>query len=328
VPHDRDATTIEGSAVITVSVVIPCYNRAGTIAEAVQSVHAQSRTPLELIVIDDASTDDSAQIAERGGARVIRIATNAGNATARNVGARAATGDAIAWLDSDDYWDANHLSVVAGLLDRYPEAAAAASATRMVGSRSGVWYGRIPPGPPVDVIREAFADWLIPSMTAIVRRDALAAVGGFDDNERYAADFDLWLRLACKYLFVSSREVTGNWRWHSDQLSTNPERQWEATYRFRSRTLEQLAKEGRQALVAELSAMFLERYKEDLQSAWDKGQTSWLRTLVSLSSIVPDAPRALTRKWALRSRIPKDAIPLIRAARSLTGRDDPRGPNN
>jgi glycosyltransferase involved in cell wall biosynthesis len=313
--------------VITVSVVIPCYNRAATIGEAVDSVHAQSRAALELIVVDDASTDDSALIAERAGARVIRIATNAGNATARNVGARAATGDAIAWLDSDDFWDANHLSVVAGLLDRYPEAAAAASATRFVGSRSGVWYGRIPPGPPVDVVREAFADWLVPSMTAIVRRDALTAVGGFDDGQRYAVDFDLWLRLACKYLFVSSREVTGNWRWHSDQLSTTPERQWEATYRFRNRALDQLTKEGRQALVAELSETFRKRYEEDLQSAWDKGQTSWLRALVSLSSMVPDAPRALTRKWAIRSRIPREAIPLIRAARSLSGRDDPRGPN-
>jgi glycosyltransferase involved in cell wall biosynthesis len=314
--------------VITVSVVIPCYNRAGTIAEAVQSVHAQTRAPLELIVVDDASTDGSAQIAERVGARVIRIATNAGNATARNVGTRAAAGDAIAWLDSDDFWDANHLSVVAGLLDRYPEAAVAASATRFVGSRSGVWYGKIPPGPPVDVIREAFADWLTPSMTAIVRRDALTAVGGFDDGERYAVDFDLWLRLASNYLFVSSREVTANWRWHSDQLSTNPERQWEATYRFRSRALDRLAKEGRQALVAELSATFRKRYEEDLQSAWDKGQTSWLRTLVSLASIVPDAPRALTRKWAIRARIPRGAIPLLKAARSLSGRDDPRGPND
>jgi glycosyltransferase involved in cell wall biosynthesis len=314
--------------VITVSVVIPCYNRAGTIAEAIQSVRAQSRAPLELIVVDDASSDDSAQIAERAGARVIRIATNAGNAAARNVGARVATGDAIAWLDSDDFWDANHISVVAGLLDRNPEAAAAASATRLVGSRAGVWYARIPPGPPVDVVREAFADWLVPSIAAIVRRDALTAVGGFDDGERYAVDFDLWLRLASKCLFVSSREVTANWRWHSDQLSTNPERQWEATYRFRSRALDRLAKEGRHELVAELSATFRKRYEEDLQNAWDNGRTAWLRTLVSLSSIVPGASRALSRKWAIRSRIPKEAVPLIRAVRSLSGRNDPRAPDD
>jgi glycosyltransferase involved in cell wall biosynthesis len=313
---------------ITVSVVIPCYNRADTIAKAVESVLAQSRAPLELIVVDDGSTDESAEIAQRAGARVIRIARNAGNATARNVGARAATGDAIAWLDSDDFWDANHLAVVAGLLDEHPEAAAAASATRIIGSRSGVWHPKIPPGPPVDVIGEAFADWLMPSMTAIVRRDALAAVGGFDDGERYAVDFDLWLRLASRYLFVSSREITASWRWHSDQLSSNQELQWAATYRFRSRALDQLAKEGRHALVAELSEVFRKRYSEDLQSAWDKGQTAWLRTLVSLSSMVPDAPRALTRKWALRSRIPREAIPLLRAARSLSGRDGPRGPND
>ena len=154
---------------VTVSVVIPCYNRAGTIAEAIRSVVAQSRPPLELIVVDDASTDDSAQLAENAGARVIRLPSNAGNATARNVGTGATTGEAIAWLDSDDFWDANHLSVVAGLLDRYPEAAAAASATRFVGSRSGVWYGRVPPGPPVDVVREAFADWLMPSMTLLLQ---------------------------------------------------------------------------------------------------------------------------------------------------------------
>ena len=174
-----------GTVVISISVVIPAFNRAGVIGNALSSVHAQTRSPMETIVVDDASTDGTAELAEREGARVIRLRQNRGAAGARNEGIRAAAGDAIALLDSDDYWEPNHLDTVASLLEQNPEAAAAGTAVRMVGARTGVWKGRIPEGPPAEVIREAFKDWLTPTTTTIVRREALMAVGGYDESERY-----------------------------------------------------------------------------------------------------------------------------------------------
>lgn len=305
---------------ITVSVIIPCYNRAHTIGEAIASVHAQTRVPLELIVVDDASTDGSAEIAERAGARVIRLPENRGNSFARNAGIQAALGDAIAWLDSDDYWEPHHLATVAALLDAYPDAAVASAAVQFVGSRSGVWYGSVPEGAPTNVVRQAFYATMIPMMTAIVRRSALTAIGGFDETERVAVDFDLWLRLSCRHNFVATHEITANYRCHPDQISASPERQWHATYRFRKRVLDQLARDGDIALVAELSEIFRRRWQDDLWSAWEEGRTEWLRLLVILASLVPDAPRSVRWKWAFRSRIPMRAVPLLRGCRSVAAR--------
>lgn len=299
----------------SISAVITCYNRERTIAEAVASASAQTRAPIEIIVVDDASTDNSARVAEDAGARVVRMPVNRGSAAARNEGIRAASGDAIAWLDSDDYWDPNHIEVVAALLDRYPEAGVASSAVRRVGAASGTWYCSVPDGPPSDVFRKAFNDWIIPSITTITRRDAIIAAGCFDESERFAVDFDAWLRLARSYKFVSSREITANWRWHDAQLSGSLTRQIEATYRSRSRMLHELRTAGDAELASELATVFRTRWEGDIQRAWDDGRAAWLRRLVELAPLVPDLPRSLVRKWALRSRIPRGVVSVVRAYR-------------
>lgn len=300
---------------ISVSVIIPCYNRAHTIGEAIASVRAQTRSPLELIVVDDASSDNSTEIAERAGARVIRLAKNSGNATARNVGIRAASGDAIASLDSDDYWEPHHLATVAGLLDAYPDAGVASAAVRFVGTRSDTWYAKVPEGTPTNVVRLAFYATVVPIIATVVMRDALIAVGGFDETERVAVDFDLWLRLARRYNFVASREVTANYRWHGAQISANPERQVLATYRSRKRLLDQIRRDGEDSLAEELSEIFRNRWAEDLQAAWDQNRIGWLRELLMLAPLVPEPSRAIKWKWSLRSRIPARIVPVLRACR-------------
>jgi len=298
--------------VISISVVIPAFNRAATIGEALSSVRAQTRQPLETIVVDDASTDGTAEVAAREGARVITLPANRGAAAARNEGMRAAVGDAIAWLDSDDYWEPAHLKVVAGLLDEYPEAAAARAAVRMVGSRSGIWKGRIPEGPPSMVLREAFRDWLAPIISTVIRRDALMSVGGFDERERYSEDFDLWLRLARRFRFVASREVTACWRWHAAQLSVASERQLCAIYKFRIRTIEEIRREGERFLLDYLYEILRARWADDVQRAWDNGQPWLLQQLVTMAPRIPELPATERLRWELRSRIPGGARPLVR----------------
>ena len=298
---------------ISISVLIPAYNRAGVIGEALSSVRSQTRAPAETIVVDDASTDGTAELAEQNGARVIRLKKNRGAAAARNEGIRAANGDAIALLDSDDFWEPNHLATVGALLEENPDAAAAASSIRMVGTRTGVWKGRIPEGPPTVVIREAFKDWLTPTSTTLVRREALLAVGGYDESERYSEDFDLWLRLARRFRFVASREITGNWRLHESQVSTNVERQWFARYRFRIRAVQEIKREGNAALADELSDILRVHWSNDLQTAWDNGRIAWLRELVSLAPLIPELPTSQRLSWELRSRIPESARPICRA---------------
>jgi len=302
--------------VISVSVVIPCYNRADTIAEAVASALRQTRPALEVLVVDDGSSDSSAEVAERAGARVIRLPKNAGCSRARNVGISATSGDAIAWLDSDDYWEPNHLRTVAALLDRYADAAVASSAIRLFGNRSGTWYGNIPEGPPSNVLRAAFYSTPIAFMSSLVRRDALLAVDGFDESDRCAQDFDLWLRIARRYKFVAARELTVNYRWHPNQISADPERQWNATYLSRKRVLDDIKSDGEDEIAAELAAVFRQRWAEDAQQAWDTDRSVWLRRLLQLAPMVPRLSFSLRLKWMVLSRAPAPLLDAIRAIRA------------
>jgi len=290
------------------------------LGEALASVRAQTYQPLEVLVVDDGSTDGSADLAEASGVRVVRLGTNRGNSVAYNVGTQLAAGEAIAWLDSDDYWEPGHLATVASLLEANPSAAAASAAARLVGTRSGTWYGRIPEGPPSDVLRAAFHDWLTPTITTIVRRDALLEVGGFDESERFATDFDIWLRLARRYPFVATREITANWRWHGSQHSTDPTRQWRATYRFRARLLREVRGDGEVALAEDLSEIFRRKWEEDIQAAWDDGRREWLRELLGMAPMVPSVPSSSKLRWMLRAAIPPRAVTLLRTAKQRLSR--------
>ena len=105
-----------------ISVVIPCYNRVGLIARAVASAMAQSHRPHEIIVVDDGSTDGSADVAAGlcGPIQVLRQA-NAGAAAARNAGIAVATGDWVAFLDSDDEWHPDKLRLQLAAAARFPD---------------------------------------------------------------------------------------------------------------------------------------------------------------------------------------------------------------
>jgi glycosyltransferase involved in cell wall biosynthesis len=97
-----------------VSVIIPVFNRAGVIIEAIRSVQAQTYQAFEIIVIDDCSPDDPVKALERMALRnlvVVRLAKNSGGGVARNVGVSKATGELVAFLDSDDLWAPNKLQV-------------------------------------------------------------------------------------------------------------------------------------------------------------------------------------------------------------------------
>jgi glycosyltransferase involved in cell wall biosynthesis len=102
----------------TISVIIPAYNRADLIGATLDAVSAQTLRPLEVIVVDDGSTDDSAAVAAaHDGVTVIRVA-NGGAANARHVGVRASAGELLAFCDSDDLWLPDHLAGIAAAFER------------------------------------------------------------------------------------------------------------------------------------------------------------------------------------------------------------------
>jgi glycosyltransferase involved in cell wall biosynthesis len=298
---------------LRVSAVLPCYNGERWLEEALDSIHAQTRPVHEIIVVDDGSTDRSREVARSCGARVIEHETNLGNGAARNAGIRAATGDVIAWLDVDDRWRPKHVEIVAGLLERTPDAVAAFGAAQVFGSSDRVIFGYVPMTGQAEVaLVEAFRDWLHTTITAIVHRSALLTVGGFDEHESCAVDFDLWLRLARNHRFVATDEITADWRWHEAQLSARPERSYAALYRYRRRFLDRLAADGDDTLRRELEKEFGEVWRCELIAALDSGDEATFRAIASAEPLVHAVDWKTRAACAVASRMP---IALVSAAR-------------
>ena len=170
----------------TTSVVIPAYNAAAHIAAAIDSVLAQSVQPLEIIVVDDGSTDETAQVVARGYPQVTLLRQdNRGCGQARNTGCAVARGDWLAFLDADDTWLPQKLEKQLGFTG--DPRVAVVNARRWTPSGEEI-------GTEIGLETLWHSNVLIVSST-IVRRTAFEAVGGFW-SERYCEDYHLWLRLA------------------------------------------------------------------------------------------------------------------------------------
>ncbi|WP_292521845.1 glycosyltransferase family 2 protein [Methanoculleus sp.] len=190
-----------------VSVVIPLYNKRPHIARAVTSVFAQTVRDVEVIVVDDGSTDGGAEVV-RGFDRVRLIRQeNRGVSAARNRGIAAARGELVAFLDADDEWMPGHLEALVRLRERYPCAGAYGTAylVKKEGTSRIPPFGSVIPREPWEGLlpnyfRAATAGALpLSSSGAAVPRHVLCEMGGFATGAWYGEDTDLWGRIALKY---------------------------------------------------------------------------------------------------------------------------------
>jgi len=181
---------------VKISVVIPAHNAAATVARAIRSVQAQTPAPDEILLVDDASGDDTAAIAERLGATTIRLTAQQGAAAARNAGVDAATGDVIAFQDADDEWLPDKLARQLPLLDDAVFVACGARLYAEDGTDLGPLYDGQIPTEGTESWRGLLARNTIATPCVLVWRHAFDAVGGFDPALPVAEDQDLWLRLA------------------------------------------------------------------------------------------------------------------------------------
>lgn len=180
-----------------VSVVIPTYNSATLTAETVASVLAQTAPADQILVVDDGSTDDTAQRIRSFGSPVRYLFQhNAGPSAARNRGVSAATGEWVAFLDGDDVWHPRKLELQKAALARRPDLV-------LLGHRTYDWPGTHPEivGRPDAVFAEVNLDDLLirnafVTSTLLVRTEALRAAGPFDPELRGPEDYDMWLRVA------------------------------------------------------------------------------------------------------------------------------------
>jgi len=211
-----------------ISVVMPAYNYARFLPEAIDSALAQNYPNLEIIVVDDGSTDDTAQVVARYGSRVRYIhQPNAGLPAARNTGIHAATHPFVAFLDADDVW-------LPGMLDRVMDTFRTLPAEFGLVASKCIRFGV--PGTPLNNKRldaELYGeigvqDILLQSRfspsSVVARREVFEECGCFDPTLRSSEDRDMWIRIAARRRLHLIGEALIKSRVHPNNMSKNADR--------------------------------------------------------------------------------------------------------
>jgi glycosyltransferase involved in cell wall biosynthesis len=204
-----------------VSIIIPAYQSAGTIAEAVNSALAQTFNDIEIIVVDDGSTDSLSENLEQFAGKIIYLRqSNKGAAAARNEGIKYASGEIIAFLDADDIWLPEKLALQLPLFEKNPQVGA------VFGNVFFLVRDRIQPKTYFDlyapsrgdIFLSLFTRNFIPMPSVLVRRKALEQAGLFDES-CHAEDYKLWLQIANFWQFDYCGDPVAIYRVSPQQVS-------------------------------------------------------------------------------------------------------------
>ena len=185
-----------------VSVIIPTYQHADFVGEAINSVLAQAYTDYEIILVDDGSTDGTKQIAAAYGNQIRYIyQDNRGLSAARNTGIQASKGQYVSFLDADDVWLPNKLKLEVEFLDTHPSVKLVYSNYSYFGSRRGpkrTGFEGIPLSSGYG-LKELFLNNPILPSAVLVRKSCFEKVGLFDESLVQCEDLDMWLRIAASF---------------------------------------------------------------------------------------------------------------------------------
>lgn len=317
------ATSAGGRGRPTVTVVIASYNRAATIEQAVASVLRQTFTDLEVVVVDDGSTDDTVarvRSIDDPRVRVLTSSTNSGVSAARNRGIAEAAGEWVAFQDSDDEWLPTKLEKQLARLAPPGSADGHHAAPAHVGSYCGMLVlggldredgarmrVQYVPEPRLghldgDILPTLLRTSVISTQTMVARRDLLLRVGGFDEGLRSLVDWDLALRLARlgPWAFVDEPLVLQ--RFSANSLTHDVQRRLRSTIRVVGKNRDLLA--ARPAVLADHYRTIAGAYRRLGQYAEAR---AYLRGALGLRPADGAlwAAAALTETLALRERLPR-----------------------
>ena len=233
---------IRSAVMVSVSVIIPTFNRAHLIGRAIRSVLKQENVPLEVFVIDDGSTDDTEALLGRNFPSVnYWRQANQGPAAARNLGIEKSSGDWLAFLDSDDEWLPGKLVCQLEYFARNPEIRICQTeeiwirnGRRVNAMKKHKKYGGF-------IYDQCLPLCIVSPSAVMIHRSLLEEVGLFDENYPACEDYELWLRIASRHpIGLIETPYIHKYGGHSDQRS----REFEAMDRFRIQALQKILREG------------------------------------------------------------------------------------
>ena len=204
----------------TVTIVIVCYNQARYLREAIESALAQTHPSVDILVVDDGSTDETASVAAAFLGVGYVCQANRGLAAARNTGLRIASGESVVFLDADDKLLPGAIEAGIECFGRHPECAFVYGGYRNIfddGSPA-------PTLPPQPVMSDHYARLLQGNFigmhgAVLYRREILAAVGGFNEALRACEDYELYLRIARRHAIHGHPSVVAEYRQHDTNMS-------------------------------------------------------------------------------------------------------------
>ena len=209
-----------------VSIIIPTYNRAKLLTEAVRSLQQQTYENIEIIIVDDCSTDDTAQAVEKlDDGRIIYVKhdVNKGGSEARNTGIKHATGDYIGFLDSDDQWQSDKLERQLAVFRENPDFGIVYTGMKVY--QGSYLVKEVIPKYQGDLLTKLIeSNCIYTTSSILVKKEVLEEVGGFDSSLPSCQDWDFYLRLAqvSRFGFVEDSLVL-YYLHPGDRISTNHE---------------------------------------------------------------------------------------------------------
>lgn len=327
-------------APLDVTVVIAAYNRSRLITRALESVRNQFRTAKEIIVVDDASTDDTVEVATAWGkhhtfpVRVVKLPKNGGPAVARNKGIELARTEYIAFLDSDDEHVPTTLARLVSSLEAFPDAVVGFADATVVTPGEVQEHGLL--APHLDLNRDAiqlqeenpvlyqFSDAkskllkasIIPTSATCFRRDAALRVGGMPENIRSSEDWLFWLRLSQQGTFHFQLDDLARHHRHETNLTRPSDTEFIARQSIKARLQLLVGENGigltreQRETVEQLVAQYLSIWRYNLSMLGIRAYIDGLKQFAA------DCPALLTKLHPL-----SDVKNLFRATYySLRGR--------
>lgn len=218
------------------SVIVPLYNKRDDIGNTLTSILSQSVAPHEIVVVDDGSTDGSADVVRSFASPLIRLILqrNAGECAARNRAIKEATGDYMALLDADDTWQPDYLKVIDALIDKYPDCGLYSTGCNIISNDGSFpWESSQKEGVVDNYFLTAMTEYICLPSSSTIPLHVFDRVGGFPEGMKLGGDQFMWVKIASEYKICFTPERMLNYNTVATNRSSSIYTPEQTVYSFR-----------------------------------------------------------------------------------------------